>query len=250
MNVPVFLPYYVLIGSVGIIAALLYGLARALERAHWPAAERRLVLGLTGAVLVGWFVAVIALGRAGAFEAGPERLPTIQFGIFIPILIGAWLLWRSAAVRRTLDAVPQSWIVGVQLYRALGAIFLILYAADRLPGLFAWPAGVGDVLVGLLAPLVALAYARRPEENARTVAAWNIFGLVDLAIAVSAGFITAPSPLFAYEPANTPISIFPLVLIPTFLVPISVLLHVASLAKLRQAGRAKRDARNMALATI
>ncbi|HYH69836.1 MAG TPA: hypothetical protein VEX16_00855, partial [Methyloceanibacter sp.] len=77
-----------------------------------------------------------------------------------------------------------------------------------------------------------------------------IFGLADLAVAVSAGFITAPSPLFAYEPANTLISIFPLVLIPTFLVPISVLLHVASLAKLRQAGRAKRDARNMALASI
>ncbi|HYH71207.1 MAG TPA: MFS transporter [Methyloceanibacter sp.] len=250
MNAPFYLPYYVLIGSVGIIAVLMLGLARALERADWPAADRRRVLGITGAVLVGWFVAVIALGRGGAFEAGEERIPTIQFGIFIPILIGAWLLWRSPKVKQILDAVPQSWIVGLQLYRALGVIFLILYAGDRLPGLFAWPAGLGDILVGLLAPFVAMAYARRPEENARTVAAWNIFGLADLAVAVSAGFITAPSPLFAYEPANTLISIFPLVLIPTFLVPISVLLHVASLAKLRQAGRAKRDARNMALASI
>ena len=250
MNVPVYLPYYVLIGSVGIIAALMYGLARALERAHWALADRRRVLFVTGAVLVGWFVAVIALGRAGAFEAGAERIPTIQFGIFVPILIGAWFLWRSPPVRRTLDAVPQSWIVGVQLYRALGMIFLILYAGDRLPGLFAWPAGLGDILVGLLAPLVALAYARRPEENAGRVAAWNIFGLIDLAIAVSAGFITAPSPLFTYEPANTLISIFPLVLIPTFLVPISVLLHLVSLTKLRETGRAKRDARNTALASI
>ena len=82
-------------------------------------------------------------------------------------------------MKQILDAVPQSWIVGVQLYRALGVIFLILYAGDRLPGLFAWPAGLGDILVGLLAPFVAMAYARRPEENARTVAAWNIFGLAD-----------------------------------------------------------------------
>ena len=250
MNVPFYLPYYVLIGSGGIIAVLMFGLARALERAHWAPAERRRVLSLTGAVLIGWFVAVIALARVGVFEAGPERIPTIQFGIFIPILIGAWLLWRSPMVRRTLDAVPQSWIVGVQLYRALGVIFLILYASGKLPGLFAWPAGLGDILVGLLAPLVAWAYARRPEQNARSVAAWNIFGLIDLAIAVSAGFITAPSPLFTYEPANTLISIFPLVLIPTFLVPISVLLHFASLAKLRKTERAKRDADNMALASI
>ena len=138
----------------------------------------------------------------------------------------------------------------MQLYRALGVIFLILYASGRLPGLFAWPAGLGDILVGLLAPLVAWAYARRPDENARSVAAWNIFGLADLAVAVSAGFITAPSPLFTYEPANTLISMFPLVLIPTFLVPISVLLHFASLAKLRKTERAKRDAHNMALASI
>jgi len=38
--------------------------------------------------------------------------------------------------------------VGVQVYRALGLIFLVLYAGGYLPGLFAWPAGVGDILVG------------------------------------------------------------------------------------------------------
>src|ERR1700704_3949936 len=31
---------------------------------------------------------------------------------------------------------PQHWLVGVQLYRALGVIFLILYATGKLPGLF------------------------------------------------------------------------------------------------------------------
>ncbi|MDD5579017.1 MAG: hypothetical protein PHY16_07015 [Methylobacter sp.] len=54
--------------------------------------------------------------------------------------------------------------MGIQVYRVVGGIFLILYATDRLPALFAWPAGFGDVLVGTLAPLVALAYA--PHENA------------------------------------------------------------------------------------
>ena len=73
-------------------------------------------------------------------------------------------------------AVPQQWIVGVQLYRALGAIFLILYAAGKLPGLFAWPAGIGDIAIGFLAPVVGLAYARAPHKAAGVVAAWNVFG--------------------------------------------------------------------------
>jgi hypothetical protein len=51
-------------------------------------------------------------------------------------------------------------------------------------------------------------------------------------VAITTGFITSPSALFSYEPANELIAIFPLVLIPVYLVPISLLLHLASLAKL------------------
>jgi hypothetical protein len=103
-----------------------------------------------------------------------------------------------------------------------------------LPGLFAWPAGLGDVLVGVLAPVVALAYARAPHVNADLVSLWNIFGLVDLVVAVSTGVLTSPSPvqLFAFDQPNELITIFPLVLIPVFLVPVSVLLHLISLSKL------------------
>ena len=110
--------------------------------------------------------------------------------------------------------------------------FLILYATDKLPGLFAWPAGVGDIIVGLLAPIVALAYARDTRGNAGLVNAWNVFGILDLVVAVSTGFVTSPSTLFTYQPPNELISAFPLVLIPVYLVPLSVLLHLASLAKL------------------
>ena len=41
-----------------------------------------------------------------------------------------------------IDAVPQPWLVGVQTFRVLGAIFLVLYASGALPGPFALPAGL------------------------------------------------------------------------------------------------------------
>jgi hypothetical protein len=129
-------------------------------------------------------------------------------------------------------AVPQPWIVGVQFYRALGVVFLILYATNKMPGLFALPAGIGDVIVGLLAPLVALACARDARRNVGRVTTWNILGILDLVVAITTGFITSPSTLFSYEPPNPLIAILPLVLIPVYLVPLSVLLHLASLAKL------------------
>ncbi len=234
MTIPTYLPYYVLIGSIVVIAAILIGLRSALANSDWPEPDRTKTIRWSTIVLIGWFLFSLALGLAGAYEAGAERIPTIQYGIAIPILIGAWLIWRSPTVRRMIDIVPQPWIVGVQLYRVLGAIFLILYAAGQMPGLFAWPAAIGDITVGLLAPIVALAYARDPIRNATLVRGWNVFGILDLVVAVTTGFITSPSALFTYEPPNELISVFPLVLVPVYLVPLAILLHLASLVKLHR----------------
>ena len=59
------------------------------------------------------------------------------------------MIWRSETTKRLIAAVPQQWLVDVQLYRTLGAIFLILYATGKLPGLFAWPSAVGDIAKAL-----------------------------------------------------------------------------------------------------
>jgi hypothetical protein len=247
MAIPVYLPYYVLAGSVGIVAAILLGLRRALSMAGWSSRDQGRAARISAVILIGWFGAAIALGSLGVYRGGSDRVPTIQYGLLVPILIGALLILRSSTVARVLDAVPQHWLIGVQSYRALGIIFLILYGAGKLPGLFAWPAGLGDVLVGVLAPVVALAYARGPRENGDLVLAWNIFGIIDLIVAVTIGFTTSPSPLqlFAFDLPNGLISAFPLVLIPTYLVPVSVLLHLASLVKLHRNVRRMEAQRSM-----
>ena len=239
MPVPGYLPYYVLAGTAAIIAALLLGLRRALSRAEWSCHDQRRVIRISTAVLIGWFGTAFALGFLEVYRAVSDRIPTIPYGILVPIVIGGLLIVRSSTMARVLDAVPQHWLIGVQLYRALGAIFLVLYGTGKLPGLFAWPAGLGDVLVGVLAPVVAVAYARGPDKNEDLVSAWNIFGIVDLIVAVASGFSTSPSPfqLFAFDQPNQLVSTFPLVLIPTFLVPVSVLLHIASMTKLRRTVR-------------
>ena len=236
MIVPAYLPYYVVSGTIGVIAAILFGLRRALRNAGWTDDDRTVTVRAIAITVIGWFLLTLALASADAYRAAADRIPTIQYGILIPILIGGLLIWRSPRLARILDAVPQHWLIGVQLYRALGVIFLILYAAGKLPGAFAWPAGLGDVLVGVLAPVVAIAYRRGPRENADLVSAWNLFGLADLVVAVTTGLFTSPSPfqLFAFDLSNELVSRFPLVLVPVFLVPVSVLLHLASLAKLRR----------------
>src|SRR5713101_1630801 len=96
--------------------------------------------------------------------------------------------------------------------------------------------GAGDILVGLLAPLVGIAYARRSRAAAGWLRAWNLFGIGDLIVAVTTGLLTSPSraQMLAFDKPDELISAFPLVMISVFLVPFSVLLHLASLKKLRE----------------
>ncbi len=42
-------------------------------------------------------------------------------------------------------------VTSFQAWRVAGFVFLPLLAFGHLPGLFAWPAGLGDVAVGLAA---------------------------------------------------------------------------------------------------
>jgi len=234
--VPNYLLPYVLTGTLAIVAAVLFGLHSALKLARWPARDRRQAVWSGAVLLVAWFFAALLLSWFGFYRGAPSRIPTIQYGVLIPIMVGVALFWQWRTLRRVIEAVPQEWIVSVQVYRALGLIFLVLYAGGRLPGVFAWPAGVGDVIVGLLAPAVGIAYARRSRNAAGLLRAWNLFGIGDLIVAVATGFLTSPSPLhmLAFGAPNELISVFPLAMVPVFLVPLSVLLHLASLKKLRQ----------------
>jgi hypothetical protein len=234
MIIPTYLPYFVLSGTAAMLIAILYGLNQAL--AGWPSRDRTRTMLASAAILVGWLATAIALSAAGFYHVTTSAIPTIQYGILLPIVIGALLIFRSDAAMLILDAVPQPWIVGVQLYRALGVIFLVLYASGRLPALFAWPAGVGDIAIGLLAPVVGLAYARAPREAAGLVKTWNVLGILDLVVAVTTGFLTAPSLLRPIEvhPTSELMTMLPMVLIPIFLVPVSIMLHIASLAKLHR----------------
>ena len=162
-----------------------------------------------------------------------------------PILIGMFLIWRSDTVARLIDAVTARMAGRRAAVPRARAIFLILYATGRLPGLFAWPAGVGDIAIGLLALVVGIAYARAPRTSGGLVRAWNLFGILDLGVAVTTGFMTAPSALqpIQVEPNSDLMTVLPMVLIPIFMVPLSIVLHLASLAKLHRRGEVMVHAR-------
>lgn len=191
--------------------------------------------------LLAWYLAIWQFARTGGFQARPAGgsapLPVLPMAIFLPLLIALPLLIRSKRLAAVLDAVSPAWLVGFQVYRVLGYVFLTRWAADELPGVFALPAGIGDVLVGALALPVAF-YVRTGAVGGRAAAyAWNLLGILDLLVAVTIGALTATGRL-PVEVPNAATTSFPLVMIPAFAVPLSLILHGVSLWQLVRGARA------------
>ena len=224
--------------TFGLAAILIAGLVYAGTARAARSGINRGVVAAGAALVLAWAGIDIALAVRGSFASvHASYVPGIVAGIAVPIVAGNVAMVALPSVRRLIRAIPTPWLIGVQLYRVLGALFLIDYARHHMPGPFALPAGIGDIAVGLLAPAAAYALVKAPRLGTRIAVAWNVLGIADLVAAVAMGFLTSPSPLqaLALTHPNYAISRYPFVLIPVFLVPASILLHVATLRRLREA---------------
>jgi hypothetical protein len=226
-------------GALLIAFILWAGVRRGARALDLPPERRTSLLVRTATLLGAWLVLAFWLGANGVYRATTESaLPAVLLAIAaaLPIVIGLAIVATSRTARDILAVTPAHLLIGVQTYRILGAVFLVLLAQGRVPGAFANPAGWGDLLVGVSAPIVAALYRSDAAKWRGLAVFWNVFGLADLHVAVAMGILTAPGDLqrLAFDTPNSLIASFPLVLIPTVMVPISIVFHVLALRLLRR----------------
>src|SRR5690348_16182819 len=189
------------------------------------------------AVLIAWLALVVLLGASGHFIT-PPRIPPwpIALGAGLPLVAFFALLRFSRAFRAFVLALDLRFVAAVQAWRWAGLEFLTLYSYGILPGVFAWTAGLGDMIVGFTAPAVAVALARNPAfAGTRAFARWNAFGILDLAVALGLGTLASlRASGVPGEVTTAPMAYMPLLLIPVFLVPVFIMLHVAALLQGRE----------------
>ena len=125
------------------------------------------------------------------------------------------------------ERLSSHWLIGLQLWRAIGAVFLIEMARGNLPGIFAYPAGVGDVLVAVVALLVLIRFKDFKQIPAGAIHLVGVLGVLDFLSAFFFGFTSSDTPiqLFSHDNPNQVI-LFPTGLIPLFLVPYAIFFHM------------------------
>ena len=221
--------------SYGLIAL---GLWLGLENTDLTPRQRRTTWLVLMVPFTLWATAAWTAAINGVFRAGTTPLPLLPAAMLLPVIIGTPLLLLSKRVGQVLDAMPATWLVALQLYRVLGVQWLSGWLRGAQPGLWALPAGTGDMLTGILAVGAAIAVATGTDRGRRAAIFWNIFGLADFAIAIPLGMITSPGPFQLIVPSpSIVVDAFPNVLTPTFVVPSSILLHVLSIRQLLRRGR-------------
>jgi hypothetical protein len=189
-----------------------------------------------------WLLLVMSFGTAGAFVGAPGKPPVaMAIGVATPlVLFFAWLR-LSPSFREFVLSLDLRLIAGMQAWRWAGLGFLSLYAHNVLPAVFALPAGLGDMAIGVTAPWIVLSLVRQPGFAARgAFIRWNILGILDLLIAISIGTVNALLTTGAPgEISTAPMATLPLLLIPAFLVPFFLMLHAAALLQGRQLIRSR-----------
>jgi hypothetical protein len=185
---------------------------------------------ITAGLLVVWFVAVFWASAAHLFLN-----PLAQFGVgvavaaTVPLIVFSLWFAASEAFRNFALSLNPRILTSVQVWRAVGFTFVLLQARNALPAIFALPAGYGDMFIGVTAGFAAWKLAEPAHRG--TFIFWQALGILDLVTAVSLG--TTARLLDPQGASMVAMTVLPLSLIPTFFVPLFMMLHVICIAQAR-----------------
>lgn len=175
-----------------------------------------------------WLIAALVVGRLELLK--PVPLPAVQavlFGLTGLLLLGCLRLPR---LRDWVNVLDLRVLVAFHLTRFVGIYFLLLYRRGELPFDFAVRGGLGDIVAASLALLICVVPLREALRR-RAITIWNVIGFLDIMLVV---FYAGRNGL-AGNPQMKLLTVLPLSLLPTFIVPVIIATHVLIFLRLRRA---------------
>ena len=218
------------------VSSVAFGIALAVAAYSW----RRMRVVSLG--VMAWCAAAWAISLRGFFQyAGGWNAADIPgfllFGTLmtLPLVVLAYGWYRSPAFRGFLEATPVPLLIGIQVYRLGGGIFLWMQAEGLMPSEIGIVAGCADTFVGITAIPLAWAVARNMGGVRGLAIGWNLLGIADFLVAVSMVSLSFIGVL-SLQPAPVRIGLHPLALISLFQLPLSIAIHLLAIRRLMSPG--------------
>ncbi len=183
---------------------------------------------LTAGLIVVWFIFALSASGLHLFRNDSNRIGlAVGLAALTPIVVFSLWFASSEKFRQFALSLNPRTLTFVQAWRILGFVFVLLHAYSVLPAIFALPAGYGDMAIGVTAFFVAWKLANPRHRSAFIL--WQAFGIADLVMAVILG-ITARL-LNPHGTSMGAMTVLPLSLVPTFIVPLLLIFHVICVAQ-------------------
>ncbi|QKG70634.1 hypothetical protein [Erythrobacter mangrovi] len=198
----------------------------------------RIVTLPTIVVVAVWGCLIAVLAQRGGFQAQGSLPPVnILLAAVLPPATFYAAFRFSKRVRDWVLGFDLPLIIALQGWRVVGAAFVFYWGYGLLPAAFAAPAGIGDIAVGLMAPFVAIKVARKLPGWERAANGLILAGMTDFIVAFSMGIALRDrgGEGMDFSQHTGLLAEFPLTMIPSFLVPMFIILHLIAYLNMRGA---------------
>jgi len=224
-------PLYISILFLLITGLTLYIFSRIIQRSS---VSHKMATVL--AFLTAWLFLQAALAINDVYSTNLDSLPPkiLVLGILPPFIVILFIMFTKSG-KSFMDSLPLRILTFLSVVRILVEVgLLLLYMNKDVPRSMTMEGGNLDIISGLTAPLLAY-YAFINGGMKRTILlVWNFGCLVLLLNIFIRALLSAPFPLqqIAFDQPNIAILHFPFVWLPTFIVPLIFISHLASIRQL------------------
>lgn len=170
-----------------------------------------------------WFAGAVAVGHWLVLQ----RLAPVAVAL-VPVALGGVLLiayFRISALRAWVEGIDVRALILVHVSRLIGVYLLMLQQQGALPRAFAIPAGIGDIVVAVMA--LPIVFAPLEEDlRRRAIRIWSVVGLIEtLLILVTVARLNLREPGELRLLTELPLSFLPTLLLPLIIATHVIILH-------------------------
>ncbi|TYA71363.1 hypothetical protein [Seonamhaeicola marinus] len=229
------LAYTVLFLTLWLIILYVYNVnAKKLSLASFL--RKKYMLVATG-ILGIWLIFQIALHNTGFYYdlTLPPRIPLVMI---LPLITFTIVFTRVHRSNKILQVIPIYVPIAFQSFRAcIESLFYATFLQGILPIQVTFAGANYDILLGISAIFVSIYTAKNTHPNKRFLLFWNVLGIC---IVLFAAFTFISSFYFPeiWGQTNSKISLefnqFPYLLLPAFIMPSAIFMHVLSITQLLQ----------------
>ncbi len=184
-----------------------------------------------------WFTYVFILTKSGIlanFDL-PPRFPIL---IILPLFIFIGIFLYRHRNSEILHAIPKSWTIYYQTFRiGIESLFVASIPIGILPYQVTFEGYNYDIIFAITAPFIAFLVFNKKIASEKLALAWNYLGLMVITFIIFL-FVTTTYFPSVWGSSTSLMSLriteFPFMLVPGFLMPSAVFVHIISIIRIRK----------------